>query len=479
MKKFFLLYSLSVSAVVILINEFWPLQLYGSDGYYFWGLAKFIVDGKLENTNIFWHLYPSGFSFMLAFLISLIPKLSYEQVGLGLLITYLILGPLIFIKIYNKETKNSLIKGLFFFYFAVSGFYIVEYLIGEIILPQALAFLLLPLYPYLLFSHKNKIYIVLLIFALYLLHSPTLLFILVSTALCAINKKTRKQTLWAAALLAPFILLKILHLVMLGLAWPYAELPFNSFLSEYNLSTSPKIFTETYVKLPMYQVLLSGVPIFIWILFSKNKRPEFVWYRSLALISTFAIIFYQSWSEILPFSWPRERYLGFLWLPIGLSFPYIFSQKIKFKVPMVAFTSMFIIFQFGMAFYRETRVNEHIEAQTEWLMSFKSYDAKNVVVLYKGNGGTYAYGIFPPANIYQVFPTKESKTSMVNTRSELPGYYKDILPQNIEDNLINAEIDLIIIDKNFIEILKSLESSSRYKFASSFNDEAYAYILAE
>lgn len=479
MKKYFLYYSLGVIASVVLINSFWALQLYGSDGYYFWGLSKFMASGKFENLNVFWNLYPSGFPLILAGVIKLIPSISYEQIGLGLLIAYLIIGPLIFMKAYDKFRENSFSKGLFFFYFATSGFYVVEYLVGEIILPQAFAYLLLPLFPFLIFSQKNKFYLICLLLTLYFLHSPTLLFILMSTTLCVFNKKTRGQTLWITVLLTPFLLLKILHLLLLKFGYTYNELPLNTFLSEYSLASNTRIFTEKFKSLPLYQLMLSGVPFFIWILFLKNKALEFVWYRNLALVATFAIIFFQTWSELLPFAWPKERYLGFLWLPIGLSFPYIFANKVKFKKGLIVLATMFIVFQYGMAFYRETRINEGIDKQINWLESLKKHEPENIVVLYKGNGGTYSYGIFAPANIYQVFPTKESKSSTVNARTELPGYYKDILPESIEDNLIDAQIDLIVIDKSFVEILKVLNSGKTYKLLSSFNDEAYAYILAE
>lgn len=488
--KNYFLFSGVVIVGILGLHALLPLQFYSVDSHYFWGLAHYILEGKLQNSLIFWHIYPLFFAFPIAAAIFVFPSLSYTSMALGLLILLIVAGPLIFHRAY-RELKLSFPALLFYFFFAMSGFYVVEYLVGETLVPQALGFLLLALFPALLFSKKkHDVFLALLLLVLiYFMHSATAFFILLATALSIFWKPTRKRVWLISLLLAPFLLLKALHLGLLLGGVDIVNLPFNNFLQSLGLSTWDHGITDLFRHFSLYQFVLSGVPFFFWVLFlpfikNKFRHPVVLWFVTLFLVSLFAFVAYDLWTELFHIGWPRDRYLGFLWLSFALTLPYgLKRQSRQFKTVFIPVAIFFIVFQFGMGFYRETRVQDDTEQLQAWINGLSQFvdeeDGPILFLVRENNPKTYAYSFYAPHDIYFSFPYDINKNYLINRRTDPPGFSGSIPSQEeIEAILLDENIPLVVFIEEFKEPFDFLQDSPQYEFVSSFQNEFHAYQLS-
>ncbi|MBU0981948.1 hypothetical protein KKC94_04630 [Patescibacteria group bacterium] len=477
MKKI-LLYSLATIAALLLINFIWPLQFYGTDGYYFWGLGKYILAGKFANSEIFSHIYPLTFAFFTAPIQALFPSAEPKTLGLIFISFYLLVGPVIFAATYKLKTPK---ETFYYFFFAMSGFFVVEYLIGESVLPQVFGYLLLPVFPAILFSqHKNATLLAaIFLFFVYLIHSATAFFILLSCAITFFWKPARKRTLPFFILAIPLITIKTVHLFAIGLDFP---LPFNHILFKWGLGTLPADLPSNYFDLSLTQFLLSGVPFFFWILtlpFTNKKRPpQIYFFFSLFLVTTFAFFLYPQWSELFPVNWPRDRYLGLLWLSFALTLPFTLkAQSLTFRKIFIPISILFIVAQFSLALKRESTVDPYIDSQIAWIQSIKTDGA--ILFMSHENFNTYAYGILSPADIYFHFPNPDGglpKEMLINKRiasSSFNGH--DPNPEDIQNFLTENGIKLVVFSKEFQPEFNFLLQSESFSQLSSFNDEIFVF----
>ena len=482
--KKILLYSLVVIAAALILSQLTPLSLYGTDGYYFFGLSKYLLAGDLQNSYFFSFAYPAFFAVLLTPFQVL--NLSYEATSYIFLALYLISGPLIFHFIYKKNPWHL---SLFFFFFSMSGFFVVEVLVGKILLPQALGFLLLPIFPALLFSKEKNASskATALLILIYLIHSATAFFILLSTALSFVFKPLRKKVWPFAAFLLPVLLIKGLHFILLQFNVPFESLPLFDFLHSIGFSTADRELTQVYSELPLKDIILSGVPFALFlpplIFFKKKENPvpmAAYWFSALFIVTLFTLIFYQSWSELVPIGWTRSRYLGFSWLALALMLPLTFStQTPKFKKIFSALALIFIIFQFTMAIQREAQVDTYVEDQIAWITNLQEEVPNgNVFFMSAKNFGTYAYGILSPRSIYFHFPSQQGHYNIEGTqnkRTPFPTFHGEPSKANAESFFSEANISLIVVHNEFWEPFTFLEESPAYKELTPFQGELKAY----
>lgn len=482
--KYWFLYAVLVFPLFFLINKFWSLSQYGSDNYYFWGLSKYLFDGKFENSTVFWPIYPKLLSFLLIPIHVFFPKAELGDVLVTAMATIFALGPILFILIHKNQSVK---RNFLFFFFSISGFWIIDYVVGISLAPQTYAYLLIPIFPALFFSQKKyaNFLAYILIIILYLLHSMTAFIILVTTALCFFWKECRQKSTFILVLLSPFLIIKILHLLMLLTGFDFPNLPFNDLFEKINLQSSWKYITKRMVYFDMYNFFLTGIPFFFWILFLglKNKKPEVRWYLTLSGICLFIVFFYKYWHYLLPVPWPLDRYFGYFWLSISLMLPYLFyNWRINVQKKFVYVAIFFIVFQVFTAFKRETYKNKDFEGLIAWTYSLKEEIAASddpILFMYKP-GITYAYGIFSPLDIYFNFSVDDATMALnLNLRSEDSKFIWDTeSPEKIMKKIEQKNFSLIIYDSKFDEYFSLLKSDSSYELISKkifFTDKVFAY----
>lgn len=467
-------------------------QFYNEYGLYYWGLGKFLSVGKFANSEVFSLVGPGLSAFIIAFLLNVFPNFNYEFFMLGSIIIILIAGPFIF-RLAYKDFNFSFKEILFYFFFAMSGFYVVDYLIYSIAAPQVLAYILLPLFPALLFS-KNKntnITAAILLLIIFLIHPATGFIISLVTAASYIWKSTRKSVWLFSLILGPIIILKVIHTGLIVGGLEFSQLPLNDVLNNFMLSTGISANSNEFNFESFYQLILSGVPIFFWIIIlpflnKKTKSPIIYWYLTFSIILLFAYIGFAYWSELFGvFNWPRERYLGFLWLSFGLTLPFgmaaIKGKIIKKMIIVLALP--FIVFQFGMAFYRLTIVDEGIESRMNFIQEIKEYISEaDGPILYMASPDlvTMSYSYFAPHDIYFMFPTVLE--DFKNRREPITGYYRDFKPidEEIENSLKDFDISLAILSKGVPQLLRVMDKSPNYELVITFahkDDVIYVYDL--
>lgn len=493
MTKKYLIYCLVVIVFITGLNFVLPLQLYGTDGYYFWGLASYILEGKLENSNAFWTLYPAGFSFILSLIRMVLPWLDYKEAALSLLMLIFCAGPWIFHKAYRR-LELTFQDCLFFFFFSAAGFYVASYYIEEVMAPQVFGYLILAIFPALFFSKRKRDLklAIILILTLYLVHSMTVFIILFATAISAIFPATRKRAKYFFLLLSPFIFIKIVHWTLIithSGETDFFWFPFNNILQMAHLNTSYRILTESMTRFLPYEFILSGAPLFFWLIFlifkkENRKTPELFWFFTLFLICLGITINYKYWFYLFPIGWPLERYFGFMWLSIALSLPYIYQHlKSREKLLLKVCATLFILFGIGTAFWRVTRINPENADLLAWIEGMKSMvavDEGPILFLFGPESIPYAYSTFAPHDIFFLFPAHQPKEWSLNLKNNTAGFYLEKpLASEMDRILQENNISLIVYGKEFNEQFSELNFSKRYSLVSDFNGLAYAYDLSK
>lgn len=467
----FFLYFCAVAIFFLLLNYFVPFKFYGTDPYYFWGSAKYFLAGKLDFEDIFWNLYPSGFTLILAGFVKLFTFLDFRSLLMTFLILSFICGP-VFLKIAYKKLHLSFYELLFFFFFSISGFYVIEYLIGEILLPQAWAFLLIPLYPY-AFFHKNRYGKLLTLFLIYLLHSPTALLLTIVSSFFIFFKKYREKSIEIAIFMLPLLALKLMQILMLKVGFVYQDLPLNKFLEIFYLKTSVQNFQPIFYRFSLMEFAYSGVPFFFWILLLNRKNffksPERIFYTLFFLLISLIIVFYKEWTLIFPIGWPRERYLGYLWISLGLcSICIVKDLNQKRRRVFYAIASIFIVMQSFMAIYRETRMNTQIENLISSIYELKVDSEANEKVLFlsDSNANSYAYGIMAEKDI--LFSVSEPANINVRTWESI--IFEQFKDKNLMLNfLLKNNIRVIVYSKEFAEYFSFLKDDAYYTLIDTNN----------
>lgn len=323
----------------------------------------------MNNTLVAWPIYPKLFAIILAIPFLVLPTLKYSTLVLGVLILWMLIGPPIF-KLTYKKLKLSFLESVFFFFFAMSGFFVMEYIIGEILVPQVIGFILLPLFPALFFSEnkKERSLSIPLLFLIYLLHSATAVLIGMATVFSFAWKQTRSKTKRFFILASPILLLKSIHFFQLLTGMENIFLSDKLFFLRAVLGTERRInLPPVYHSLSLQELILSGLLLYIFIpilLFKnkKNRTPLAYWALTLFGISLLPLIIFDVWNSLFNFGWPKIRYLGFAWLSLAIMAPFFYKNLslIKQKA-FILLSSFFIVFQFGLAWQRETVTFEDIE----------------------------------------------------------------------------------------------------------------------
>ncbi len=488
MRKKYLIYCLIVILAIVSFNAILSMNFYSTDGYYFWGLAKYIEAGKLENSKAFWTLYPAGFSFILSIVRIILPWLTYNELSLVMLIGIFCIGPWIIHKSFKKLKFWECVS---VFLFSVGGFYIAIYYIQVIVAAQIIGYLVLPIFPALFFSdRKRDLYLaIVFLILLYLIHSMTAFLIVLTTAFSAFFSANRKRAKYLFIAALPLMLIKLSHILLINI-YPsenYSWLPLNSILSKVGLQTSFKHFNSVLAIFVPYEFLLSGIPLFFWILifgFKKTVRkiPAFNWYFTLFTVCGLITIFFKNWDFLFTISWVKDRYFSFMWLAIVFSLPYVYKEfkpreKLLFKVA----TSIFILFGVGTGFWRPTRVESASADLITWIKGMSVFvDEQDgpIAFLFGPDGIPYAYSIFAPHDIFFLFPVHEPKEWFVNLKNPNAGFYSK-LPNStdIEALMLEYNISFIVYGKEFSEEFANLKNSKHYSLVSNYKDEAFAYDL--
>lgn len=460
LKKYPCFWISALLAALVLLYTLLPLRFYAEDAHYFWGLAKYFAAGQVA-PDLYDPHYPKLFAMFWGSVLKVFPNLNFKAALALNLWLALSAGLTLFKRI---EKKHS----LFFFAAAYSGFLLTEYLLGEVFVPQLWGFVLLPLIPLCLFS-KNKKLALPAFLLLYLVHSGSAYMAILASAPLVLFKETRSKVLPLALLLSPLLLWKGLHLVLLLGGLPLEQLPLNELSGI--LQSKANLPSAVWQQSSLQIFLLSGVPLalllplgFLWQ--KKQPSPLALWGFSLAGLCLFAYIFYQDWISLIPLQWTRDRYLGPAFLGLMLALPELWP-KLKYKKILSFGLGIFIVFQGGLALYRETRFDPHIEDSKKQLQVIHSKIStdERLMVLWPSGPSGLIFEEFSPQPTYYFYPDPLRPEYHLNKRAlNLGGYYEELTLEETKERFQAWGIEWVLVEASLSGMTHSIAQWAEEEF---------------